>query len=225
MAFIDHTEILMQGGIAWNKWREDNPEIIPQLSGVDISEMDGFPTLLGGLNLSNAYIESTILYGLSMDGSNFEGAILENSNCYGTTFGGSNFKNAKLELVNFTLADLEGSDFDKAYLGNTIFGNCNLSLAKNLNTCIHVNPSVLDHFTLAQSGNLPLPFLRGCGLPDFIIDNISVLQNEAIVFYSCFISYSSNDHEFASRLHSDLQNQGIRCWFAPEDMKGGEKIV
>jgi len=26
------------------------------------------------------------------------------------------------------------------------------------------------------------------------------------------------------RLHADLQNNGVRCWFAPEDMKIGDKI-
>jgi hypothetical protein len=44
------------------------------------------------------------------------------------------------------------------------------------------------------------------------------------LFYSCFISYSSEDQDFASRLYADLKNRGVRCWFAPEDMKIGDKI-
>ena len=51
------------------------------------------------------------------------------------------------------------------------------------------------------------------------------LTSDAIQFYSCFISYSSRDQEFADRLHTDLQNNGIRCWFAPHDLPIGEKIV
>jgi TIR domain len=43
--------------------------------------------------------------------------------------------------------------------------------------------------------------------------------------YSCFISYSSRDQDFAERLHADLQNKGVRCWFAPHDMKIGAKIL
>ena len=42
-----------------------------------------------------------------------------------------------------------------------------------------------------------------------------------IEFYSCFISYASRDQEFAERLYADLQSKGVRCWFAPEDMKNG----
>jgi hypothetical protein len=75
-----------------------------------------------------------------------------------------------------------------------------------------------------QSGRLPEVFLRGCGLPDNWIEYLPSLLNEPVKFYSCFISYSSKDEEFAKRLHADLQNSGVRCWFAPEDMKIGDKI-
>jgi hypothetical protein len=43
-------------------------------------------------------------------------------------------------------------------------------------------------------------------------------------FYSSFISYSTKDQEFADRLHADLQNKGVRCWFAPEDLKIGDRF-
>ena len=46
----------------------------------------------------------------------------------------------------------------------------------------------------------------------------------AIEFYSCFISYSSKDYEIAERLYLDLLNKGIKCWFAPEDLKIGERL-
>jgi len=223
MAFIDHTEILVQGVEIWNKWRDENPSIIPQLSNVDFGDLIGVHKDLNKVNLSGAYIASSSFFSMNFENSNFEGAILQGSNCYSTSFKNSNFKSADLTLVNFTLASLDSADFKAAYLGNTIFGDCNLSSVRNLESCEHQHSSIIDYLTLAQSDNLPLLFLRGCGLPDFIIDNISVLKSDAIIFYSCFISHSSVDKEFAERLYSDLQNKGIRCWFAPEDMKGGKK--
>jgi hypothetical protein len=36
--------------------------------------------------------------------------------------------------------------------------------------------------------------------------------------------HSTKDQEFAERLHADLQAKGVRCWFAPEEMKGGRKL-
>lgn len=43
-------------------------------------------------------------------------------------------------------------------------------------------------------------------------------------FYSCFISYSSHDQTFAERLHTDLRAKNLHCWFAPEDLKTGDRF-
>ena len=37
-------------------------------------------------------------------------------------------------------------------------------------------------------------------------------------------TYSSKDQPFTERLYADLQHTGVRCWFAPEDLKTGDKI-
>jgi len=50
------------------------------------------------------------------------------------------------------------------------------------------------------------------------------LAGTPIEFYSCFISYSTKDQEFAERLHADLQAKGVRCWFAEEDLKIGDRF-
>jgi hypothetical protein len=47
---------------------------------------------------------------------------------------------------------------------------------------------------------------------------------QAIKRYTCFISYSSKDQEFAERLHVDLESRAVRVWFAPHDMKIGARI-
>ena len=101
-----------------------------------------------------------------------------------------------------------------------------LSKAQGLETVVHRGPSVIDHRTLLQSGPLSLhPSWRGCGLPDRLIDYVpSLLEAGPIQFYSCFISYSTANQEFAERLHADLQARGVRCWFAPHDMQAGKKI-
>ena len=62
------------------------------------------------------------------------------------------------------------------------------------------------------------------GLPDRLIDYLPSLLDQAIQYFSCFISYSAIDEEFAKRIHADLQSSGVRCWFAPHDMPIGGKI-
>ena len=89
----------------------------------------------------------------------------------------------------------------------------------------HEGPSTIGIDTIyASRGKIPEVFLRGAGVPDEFITYMRSLVGRAIEFYSCFISYSSKDQDFAERLHADLQAKGVRCWFAPEDMKIGDKI-
>jgi len=46
----------------------------------------------------------------------------------------------------------------------------------------------------------------------------------AATYHPCFISYSHQDEAFAERLHTDLEQQGVECWFASHDMRIGDKI-
>lgn len=43
-------------------------------------------------------------------------------------------------------------------------------------------------------------------------------------FYSCFISYSFEDDQFARALNAKMEQAGLRVWFAPEDVQGGKKL-
>jgi hypothetical protein len=61
-------------------------------------------------------------------------------------------------------------------------------------------------------------------VPDTFITYIASLTGQAIQYYSCFISYYSKDEDFAHCIHNDLKPKVVRCWFAPEDFKIGDKI-
>ncbi len=107
----------------------------------------------------------------------------------------------------------------------TNFANVDLSVAKGLETIVHVGPSTVGIDTIYKShGKIPEVFLRGCGVPDEFIAYIGSMVGRPIEFYSCFISYSTKDQEFADRLYADLQAKGVRCWFAPHDIQGGKTI-
>ena len=40
----------------------------------------------------------------------------------------------------------------------------------------------------------------------------------------CFISYAEKDQKFAQKLHDDLEDKGIRCWIASEEIRIGEEF-
>jgi hypothetical protein len=109
----------------------------------------------------------------------------------------------------------------------TNFADVDLSKVNGLDSVEHQLPSTIGIDTLFLSkGKIPEGFLRGCGVPDALIVQQRALVGamEPIQFYSCFISYSTKNQDFAERLHSKMRDMGLRVWFAPEDVQGGKKL-
>ena len=202
----------------WNIWRAENPDTRPILSNAGFGAAP-FPQI----NLEGAYLRGASLGGAYLGSANLEGSNLEEADLSMAYLGEANLERAILHRTNLYGANLEGASLNGAILSSSILANTNLSQAKGLETCEHQGPSIVDHRTLQLSKNVPINFWRGCGLPDALIDYLPSLLSQAIQFYSCFISYSTKDHEFAARLHADLQNAGVRCWFAPHDLPIGAK--
>jgi uncharacterized protein YjbI with pentapeptide repeats len=247
MANPEQLEILKQGVDAWNKWRREHRDVFPDLSGVYLNGADLFES-----NLNNSDLSQSSLGYVDLGHANLRHADLIHAHIGHVDFSYSDLSyadfrlatlvnvslstadliNAKLgytELVNIDLshARLSGADFTGARLSQAIFADNDLSEVKGLEMVMHGGPSSIGVDTLYKSaGKIPEAFLRGCGVPDdfiaFIPSHFGVQQ--AIQFYSCFISYSTRDEEFARRLYSRMRDEKLRVWFAPEDVKGGEKL-
>lgn len=123
-------------------------------------------------------------------------------------------------------AKLDRTSFNRAHFAQTIIANSDLSAAIGLDDVLHFGASTIGFDTLVRSkGKIPESFLRGCGVPQTLIDYLPSLigSMEPIEFYSCFISHSSKDEDFARRLYARLVADKLQVWFAPEDMRGGRK--
>lgn len=162
-------------------------------------------------NLANADFSDANL-GLGI----FDQAILDGANLRGTALGWASFHGTSFD----------GTDFDNASMQETVFANTDLSNAKNLERVRHEGPSTVGVDVIFLSKKIPPSFLRGCGVPENVIGYIpSLIDSEGgIQFYSCFISYSSMDEDFARRLHGRMRDAHLRVWFAPEDIQGGKKL-
>ncbi len=132
---------------------------------------------------------------------------------------------AYLAGVDFNGAIFSATNLTRATVGFTVFGNVDLSSVKGLDSISHEFPSSIGIDTIYRSnGNIPEVFLKGAGVPDSFIEYIRSLAGKPTEYYSCFISYSNRDEPFARQLYADLQNNNVRCWFAPEDLKIGDKF-
>lgn len=242
MSSHEHLEILKQGVEAWNGWRKLNSHVIPNLSGanlrgaflheanlskVDLSEADLSESNLNSADLSTAQLNVTNFRGASLFYANLRGASLNKANFRWARLHRANLTHASLYDVDLSKAHLDGADLTEAIVGLTTFASNDLSSVRGLETVRHRAPSYISIDTLYKSkGKIPEVFLRGAGLPELFLSYIPTLiaSEQPVQFYSCFISYSARDEAFAERLHSDLQSVGIRCWFAPQDLRVGDNI-
>jgi hypothetical protein len=185
---------------------------------------------LNSAHFNDAKLNEANLSGASLRGAYFNRANLRGADLSWTIldealFIEANLSQARLANANLSRAHLDRADMSRAIVQSTIFGDIDLSLVKGLETIDHRGPSTLGIDTIYHSqGNIPEVFLRGAGVPDSFITYSRSLISHPIDYYTCFISYSSYDEAFAKRLHADLQSTGVRCWFAPEDLKIGDKI-
>jgi|CXWL01.1.fsa_nt_gi uncharacterized protein YjbI with pentapeptide repeats len=156
----------------------------------------------------------------------FNNAILDRAIFHNAFLSRADFSNASLQGTKFVSADLTDACFENAVLDNTVFSGVDLSTIIGLDTVTHKGRSYIDLETLILSkGKISEKFLRGCGVSNQFIEYLpSLVAGNVIQYYSCFISYSSSDEGFTKRLHVDLQDNGVRCWYAPEDMKIGARI-
>jgi uncharacterized protein YjbI with pentapeptide repeats len=232
-----HLDVFKQGVEVWNRWREDNPAITPDLSGYNFCKFTVYPYPggLGGHGISAGYYGHMNLSYAQLAFTNFTHSIFDNANFLGADLGHSNLSYSSLKGVDLRKAclvgtnlgdsDLTGANLSGANIVETKFGNNDLSEVSGLESTNHDGPSSIDFGTIYRSrGNIPREFLFGCGLSESFVVQIPdlIASIEPIQFYSCFISYSSKDQEFTNRLYSDLRRRDVPCWFAAEDLKIGD---
>jgi hypothetical protein len=184
---------------------------------------------LGGAWLEGANLQADLRI------ANFRSALLNSADLTGADLRATDFWDAELDRAIFRTADLGGADLRGAHFGScdlteallsyTTFGFNDLSAVKGLETVRHRGPSTIGIDTIYKSkGNIPEAFLRGAGVPEDFITYMKSLFGKAIDFYSCFISYSTKDDDFAQRLYIDLQAKNVRCWKFDENAKWGESV-
>lgn len=215
MANQEHLQILRQGVHHWNKWRQAHPEILPDLRNTNFNEENYSGANFRRVNFERAKLVGAVLSTANLSYTNLSLANLSSANLKKTHLGGATLK----ETI------LDGTKFQKAYLRSTTFINVNLSVAKGLDQVYHLGPSMLDFGTIYLSkGAIEEAFLHGVGIPDIFIAYIRSQGKAPFNYYSCFISYASENQPFAERLHNDLETEGVRCWLAQIDLKPGDRF-
>ncbi|ARV59125.1 hypothetical protein BZZ01_11170 [Nostocales cyanobacterium HT-58-2] len=139
----EHLQILNKGKDFWNEWRQREPDVVPDLRGAQLTEMDshqinplkrrnlrGFDLRkadLGKTNLravdlsqadiSSGYLDGAILTEADLTGANLQGVYLDAADLSKANLCKANLYFAGLHQANLTKADCTGATFYQADLG------------------------------------------------------------------------------------------------------------
>ena len=141
MASPEQLEILKQGSLKWNKWREKHPDMGPDLSEADLREAnlvnaDLHVTDLNRADLSGANLNAADLCMVKLAGANLGRARLRvadltdasliGANLVGADITGADLRRAKLLAANLSWADLKGARLCEANLSETKFNGADV---------------------------------------------------------------------------------------------------
>jgi uncharacterized protein YjbI with pentapeptide repeats len=116
MANPEHLAILKQGVEQWNKWREEHPDMRPDLSGAELKHTRLTEADLRGVNLTSANLESSVADGSSFRRADLTLAVMNLASLNGADLYRANLEEAELEGAHLRGADLEGVDLSRAHL-------------------------------------------------------------------------------------------------------------
>lgn len=170
----EHYDKLGEGVEAWNKWRKEHLDIIPDLerASLGFSHLEGADLLgahLEGADLLGAHLKGANLGGAHLGRANLRSAHLQGADLGGTRLERANLLRAHLEGANLRSAHLEGADLVGAHLEGADLGGAYLGKASLLGA------DLKDAFVLGvqykKLGRCRGINLEGChGSPRFIRD-------------------------------------------------------
>ena len=111
MADSRHVSKVKEGADAWNRWRKEEPDVLPDLGWANINGLD-----LDGAVFTKSVLKLAFCKGCSLVGADFSGANLRGVNLEGCDLRGAVFRDANLEGAHMLGADLTGADFAGANL-------------------------------------------------------------------------------------------------------------
>ena len=155
------------------------------LRQTDLTGVDLCGAKLHGVNLCEANLTGTRLVGADLRGALCRQADLRQVDLFGADLCGTELPDANLTGVRLVGAELrytllKGADLTAAQLGETLIVDVDLSEVQGLAAVVHVGRSRLDHRTLVRSVGIQPEFLRGCGIPERLIECLVALHDAGL---------------------------------------------
>lgn len=195
-----HLNILEQGVNAWNDWREQNPQVWPDLTEANLSNKE-----LRKVNFSRASLSKANLSFANITKADFTAAELSEADLSNVVADETIFKNANLPSVSFRWAKLNGANLTdanlfRADLSETILHNANLRGA-NLNQSLLIE-------TNFENADLSGSKVFGISAWELKLNN--AIQSDLVVSRHGSPTITVDNLEVAQFVYLLLKNEKIR---------------
>ena len=173
-----HFNVLNRGVKSWNRWREKNYMVIPQLAGVKPKEDYLDEIDFNHADLKGSYLQNKSLRASNLRRADLRGANLSNVDLVDSDLSGADLSGANLSGANLSGANLWGADLSEAVLVNTILCKVNFEEADLSNadlTCADMRGANLNQ------ANLEYAILKYCyvyGISDWNTNLHKAVQKE-----------------------------------------------
>ena len=176
-----HRNILKEGVAAWNLWRQQNPNVRPDLSDAQLTGAD----LKGGnfakVNFARSHLSKTDLSGADLSGACLRAVKLGHANLTKASMPKAKLDNANLKGACLNQANLQSADLTQANLSGARLAMANLTEA-DLTEVWAVKADLTDS-TLTRArlagANLNNACLHGAALIEADLSNASLISTDA----------------------------------------------
>jgi len=227
----EHLQILNKGKDFWNEWRQREPDVMPDLRGAQLTEMDshqrkplrrknlrGFDlrkadlgkTNLRAVDLSQAdislgYLDRAILTEADLTGANLQGVNLDAADLSEANLCKANLYFADLQQANLTKAHCSGATFYQADLGAADLTRTNFSNA-NLREANLMGTRLVK--TIFENADLTGSSIWGVSAWDLKLDGAK--QSDLVITPKDAPSITVDNLEVAQFVYLLLDNKKLR---------------
>jgi uncharacterized protein YjbI with pentapeptide repeats len=220
MADEQQLATLLQGAAVWNRWRDDNPFTLPDLTAINLGR-----ARLDGVNLKDANLAGAFFGKCQLANVDFTNAVLASSRFHKCYLAKALFREIDTSRVSFVGSDItEGqfdgstlwfSEFDGAILESANFRGTNLSYSSCRNTSFKkadLSGANLSCASFVRTGfeeaSLSNSLVYGVSVWDARMDG--TLQSDLIITPENQPRISVDNLEVAQFIYLLLKNERIR---------------
>ena len=221
----EHLAILNRGVEAWNQWRDEHPDIEPDLTRAILTGRDLAKASLDKSNLRGAILAQADLTEADLGKACLEKAFLTGANLTGACLGKANLCMAELARATLVHADLIGADLHVANLAEADL--CEADLIQADLTGAHLREAILSRAFLADATlvratlqsailvetNFERANLRGCSVYGISAWNVKLAgaqQADLVITPDGEPAITADNLEVAQFIYLLLHNEKIR---------------